>query len=986
MSARADPPSPPAATPPGHVRLVLLELRAWRPTLARMRGLLRSAVTSFIVLAGTLWLMPGVDANGLSAVLWLVLLVACVGALLRPLLLALATVLGGLGALLTGASVQTIVFYVALRLSPDAHLSGLPAAFAASWIAVALAAIVNWLADSGTDDAFLTEARRLMRKVRRGTGRRGMPPAGDGLLIVQLDGVSAPLLQWAVRAGNLPNIGRWLRLRSHRLSTWHTGLPATTPAAQAGILHGDARPVPAFRWYEKETGRLMVANRPRDAAEIERRLSNGRGLLHDGGVSISNVFSGDASATLFTVSRAGLPGRSTRGYAAFMTSPYGFTRAIVLGLGRVLKELHQARAQRLRDLRPRVGRYGAFLALRPLANMLRDVNVSLIAEQMALGTPVIFCDFVDYDEVAHHAGPARPEALEALGRLDQVLGVVQRLSVEAERHYHLVVLSDHGQSQGATFRQRFGEPLPRVVDRLTEAAAEAAGNGATAAAAEAAGNGAADPGEIIATGVTATSEAAAGNGVAHRSGAATGDPAGTGTARKGRRRSSIPAQVGSAAATAPVEAWGPVNTLLTEITARPGARAAATRAAVRFRTADRQVTLGPAHEEARRAAATEAESVVVASGNLAMVYFTRHPSKLTRAEIDAAYPGLVSGLAAHPGIGLVVVGGDAGPVAIGHQGEHSLSDGRVTGDDPLAAYDPYARLDLLRHQEMEHVGDLVLISSVDAGLEEVAAFEELVGSHGGLGGWQTEAFLLHPADWPVVEGALVGPERVHEQLVAWQHRLGLRGEPAPDREPAAANPDQEPPGGKRDRQPPSGKQDRQPPAAGGVPGGGRSGSGTPPDHSDDLRDQDNHEHRDQDSLPGLREDGAAHDADAGVDQRPQRARRRVGQREAPPVQPGQSDREQYRDPAAGQQPGHQQNRYLPVAQPRGESVEALPAADPPQPPGQLLTAQPAGHVGDGVADVRADRAGEDDRGHDDRVLVEGERRGGADRGPGRHDG
>jgi Type I phosphodiesterase / nucleotide pyrophosphatase len=771
VSSPADPPSPPAAVPPGRLRLVLRELRAWRPTLARMGGLLRSAVTSFIVLAGTLWLMPGVDANGLTAILWLVVMVACVGALLRPLLLALATVLGGLGALLTGASVQTIVLYVALRLAPDAHLSGLPAAFAASWIAVALAATVNWLADAGTDDAFVSETLRLMRKVRRAAAKRGTASGGDGLIIVQLDGVSTPLLRWAVRAGNLPNIGGWLRTRSHRLSTWHTGLPSTTPAAQAGILYGDVRSVPAFRWYEKQTGRLMVANRPRDAAEIERRLSDGHGLLRDGGASISNVFSGDAPAALFTISRAALPGRSTRGYAAFMTSPYGFTRAIVLGIGRLLKELYEARAQRLRNIRPRIDRSGVFLALRPLTGILREVNVSLLAEQMALGTPVIFCDFVDYDEVAHHAGPARPEALEALGRLDQVLGMIQRFSTESERRYHLVVLSDHGQSQGATFRQRFGESLAEVVDRLIEAAA------------------------VV-------------------------------VSPNGLTRPAV-----SAEATGPVESWGRVNALLTEIAGRPGAGAAATRAAVRSRTVDREVTLGPADEEARRAARTDA-AVVVASGNLAMVYLARHPGRLTRGEIEAAYPGVVSGLAAHPGIGIVVVGTEAGPVAVGHRGEHHLRDGRISGEDPLSAYGPRARADLLRHQDMEHVGDLVLISAVDPATEEVSAFEELVGSHGGLGGWQTDAFLVHPADWPVVEDALIGPAGVHRQLVAWQRRLGLRVDRPPDPVDAASELD------------------------------------AAPDHTGELCDHQYHDDRDQDALPGLSEDGAAEDADAGVHQGP----------------------------------------------------------------------------------------------------------------------
>jgi hypothetical protein len=166
--------------------------------------------------------------------------------------------------------------------------------------------------------------------------------------------------------------------------------------------------------------------------------------------------------------------------------------------------------------------------------------------------------------------------------------------------------------------------------------------------------------------------------------------------------------------------------------------------------------------------------LVVSSGNLALLYLTRAKERLDRARIDAAYPGLIPGLAAHPGIGLVVVDTDEGPVAFGGGGRHRLCDGRVDGVDPLLPYGPYARGDLLRHQETANVGDLVLISAVDPVTNEVSAFEELVGSHGGLGGWQTEAMLVHPAEWPVAHGDLNGPDAVHEQLVEWLAMLGLR--------------------------------------------------------------------------------------------------------------------------------------------------------------------------------------------------------------------
>jgi Type I phosphodiesterase / nucleotide pyrophosphatase len=704
------------AARPGRARVWLRALRGWRPTIRRVRSIVRNAVTSFVVLAGTFWLLPGVTASNLVALLGLVVLVAAVGALLRPLLLALATVLGGFGALVLGAMVQAIVLYVALWFAPDTHVANLPVVFGASWVAVALSALVNWFADAGTDDTFVSETVRLMTRVRRlqeksrHDATAGLCP--DGLLVIQLDGVPAPLLRWAVRAGNLPNVGRWLRTRSHRLATWHTGIPATTPAAQAGILYGDVRRVPAFRWYEKDSRRLVVTSRPRDAAEVERRLANDRGLLRDGGVSISNVFSGDAATCLLTVSHAGLPGRNARGYAAFMTSPYGFTRAVVLGIGELIRELHQARVQRRRDVRPRVSRGGAFLALRPATTLLRDLNVTLIAEQMARGAPVIFCDFVDYDEVAHHAGPARPEALDVLESLDQVLGMLERLSSEAARRYHLVVLSDHGQSQGATFRQRFDESLEDVVARLAR--------GGT-------------------------------NG--HRPGAATRT----------------------------VEEWGRVNALLTEAVARQGPTAAATRAVIRKHTRDGEVMLGPADEEAKAIAERDPETVVIASGNLGMVYLTRHPEKLTRDGIEAEHPELVDGLVAHPGIGLVVVDEAAhGPVAHGKRGSHRLRDGHVEGGDPLVPYGPRAREDLLRHQEMDHVGDLVLVSIVESGIDEVAAFEELVGSHGGLGGWQTEALLVYPSAWTLETDPLVGPDGVYRTLLSWLDKLGLRAkDPSP---------------------------------------------------------------------------------------------------------------------------------------------------------------------------------------------------------------
>src|SRR5439155_19285886 len=100
------------------------------------------------------------------------------------------------------------------------------------------------------------------------------------------------------------------------------------------------------------------------------------------------------------------------------------------------------------------------------------------------GAPVMYCDFTDYDEVAHHAGPTRPESIASLVGVDRALAVLERVSRVAPRPYRFVVLSDHGQSQGATFKQRYGEPLEAVVRRLMTSRkrpAQPAGEAVTAA-------------------------------------------------------------------------------------------------------------------------------------------------------------------------------------------------------------------------------------------------------------------------------------------------------------------------------------------------------------------------------------------------------------------------------------------------------------------------------------------------------------------------
>jgi hypothetical protein len=101
--------------------------------------------------------------------------------------------------------------------------------------------------------------------------------------------------------------------------------------------------------------------------------------------------------------------------------------------------------------------------------IVRDLIVFGVLTDLMKGRPAIYATFSSYDEVAHHSGLERADTLEALRKLDQQFARIDRARRYAPRPYEIVVLSDHGQTQGATFKQRNGYGLDDLVERSLEA-------------------------------------------------------------------------------------------------------------------------------------------------------------------------------------------------------------------------------------------------------------------------------------------------------------------------------------------------------------------------------------------------------------------------------------------------------------------------------------------------------------------------------------
>lgn len=681
----------------------------------RAKSILRSGVRGLLLVffnAVILWLlsrwMKGFELPDFWSAMVLAAAVGVSNALLWPAVISVALRFAvftmGLGALLLSA----LIVGLAAEISEEIHLTVGSAVVVVIAITLGNILLTSTFGLGERDWYYDRVVLRAMRRQVKRQGREIQHSDVPGVFFLEIDGLAEPILRRAITNGHAPTMARWIQEGSHRFVSWECDLSSQTSASQAGLLLGHNDDIPAFRWYERATGEVIASSSPSDVAAMEARLTTGEGLLAYGGTSRGNLISGDAPRSLLTLSRVKQKLYS-RDFYAYFADPYNPARTVSLGIWDVITEKIEARRQRQLDIQPRVDRGGIYPILRMgMTVIMRDFNIFSLVGDMFEGVPVSYATFVGYDEVAHHSGIERRDALDVLRRLDQQFARLERIAEFAPRPYKFVVLSDHGQSQGATFKQRFGESLEDVVKRTI------------------------------------------------------GDE---------RELASIAAVD---------EAWGNIGGAVTQIASSDGATATMVRRGVERRDGEDGETRFGAEQElgeiedAIEGSDDKPDVIVLASGNLGLVYFPEFGERLGRAEIEREFPGLITALATHPGVGFVMVNAAGGPVAIGADGVHNLETGTVEGSDPLAHFGKHAARHLARNNGFSNAPDIYVVSMYDPDSGEVAAFEELVGSHGGLGGTQTEPFCLVPDEWSAEADEIIGAREMHLQLVDWLVEEGTR--------------------------------------------------------------------------------------------------------------------------------------------------------------------------------------------------------------------
>ncbi|WP_407423328.1 phage holin family protein [Methanobrevibacter sp.] len=495
-----------------------------------------------------------------------------------------------------------------------------------------------------------------------------------GLIIVEIDGLAYDVLNEAIDKGYMPTVKELIDNRSHTLRMWETDLSSQTGASQAGILHGNNENITAFRWIEKENdNQMMQCSGPTQVKIIEERISNGDGLLVSNGASRSNLFSGDTDNVIFTLSKIlNLQKLYNKAWFSVFSNPSNFARIISLFLSEMILEIISQIKHKVKNIQPRISRGIAYIPTRAGTNVfMREINTStLIGDMMVGDIDVAYSTYLGYDEIAHHSGVRDEDAWFALKGMDKQIKRLVDCNKYSPRDYEFVIQSDHGQTNGATFKQRYGESFEEFIKSLL-------------------------PQDL-------------------------------------KMYSKMSSNEDHFA-----EAYIPFSQKIDSL-----------------KNED-------ANEEEEL---TDSEVIVLASGNLAMIYLTQWTHRLTYEEIDSLFPELIPSIIKNEYIGFILVKSKNGDLAIGKDGIYNLDTHEITGENPLEGFGDNIAHHLKRNSSFKHTPDILVNSFYDSEKDEVCAFEELVGSHGGAGGSQTNPFILYPSDWDVPDDEIIGAENIYKLL------------------------------------------------------------------------------------------------------------------------------------------------------------------------------------------------------------------------------
>ncbi len=313
------------------------------------------------------------------------------------------------------------------------------------------------------DDFALLLQRGLDRLIRRARIGRSPESTHRRLVVVQIDGLSAEVLDRALLTGRMPFLRRLITHHGHRRRPLSVGMPTSTPAFQMAAMYGVRPDIPGFHYHDKR--RRMDIHFPRagHAAMVEADHVKDRAGVLAGGSVYGCVFTGGADAALFSFARLSRPTR--RGVLGFLSGGIVVGWVAVKSLALTLREIALVIPRIIRE--PGAAKlHWQWLQLQVgISVWIRQFFTLAVSRDVYAGLPAIYVNFLDYDVSAHAFGPRSRHAVDSLRGVDSAIRQIWRVIRRVPEHRHdLFVLADHGQATCVDFRSLSGGlPFERVL-------------------------------------------------------------------------------------------------------------------------------------------------------------------------------------------------------------------------------------------------------------------------------------------------------------------------------------------------------------------------------------------------------------------------------------------------------------------------------------------------------------------------------------------
>ena len=227
-------------------------------------------------------------------------------------------------------------------------MDGFGWALLAALVIAAATVVLDVIVGANDSDAYMLRVIRRVARRQGGHERTDVP----GIIFLEIDGLGLPSSGGPCATAS-PRDAPLAGLRHAPLAEWETDLSSQTGASQAGILLGSNDDIPAFRWVEKETGRVMACSPPADCAELERRHAPRRRAADRRRREPREPVLRRRRGVILTVSRMGAEKHSNPGYRAFFANGFNVTRLLVLFAWEFVLERVAAVQQVRRADRPR---------------------------------------------------------------------------------------------------------------------------------------------------------------------------------------------------------------------------------------------------------------------------------------------------------------------------------------------------------------------------------------------------------------------------------------------------------------------------------------------------------------------------------------------------------------------------------------------------------------------------------------------------------